>query len=231
MIRLLEVSKRFGNKDALRRISLTLNRGEVLGLLGRDGAGKSTTLRILSGIIRPTAGEIVRPPDFQIKVGYLPDEPFAFDYLTGREMLSFKASLHQIPREATQPKIRNYLQLFGMETQADSLIKTYSRCMRRKTALIGSLMSDPAYWILDEPTESLDPKTIQVLEDLITSGRAGRRAILMSTRNLPFAESVCDRLILLNRGNMAFHGTPDELRARRRVTSALEDICFQLVSA
>lgn len=231
MIRLVQVTKRFGGKEALKQVDLTLERGEIIGLIGHNGAGKTTTLRLIAGILDPSEGTIQRPENFKAELGYLPDEPFAFDYLTGEEMLYFIASLYQLPKDRIQPKVRYYLQLFELEKQADHLIKTYSRGMRRKTALIGSLLHEPAYWLLDEPTESLDPVAIRVLKDLIKNARADNRGVVVSTHQLTLAESLCDRLVILRNGSVVFAGTMDELRARAASTASLEDIYFSLVSS
>ncbi len=231
MIRLAQVTKRFGTKEALKRVDLTLDRGEIVGLIGHNGAGKTTALRLMAGILDPCEGAIERPLDFRAQLGYLPDEPFAFDFLTGKEMLYFMAALYQLPEDAVQPKIRYYLQLFELDRQADQLIRTYSRGMKRKTALIGSMLHDPAYWLLDEPTESLDPLAIRNLKELIRFARAENRGVVVSTHQLPFAESLCNRLVLLNCGRVVFSGTMNELRARVASTTSLEDIYFSLVSS
>lgn len=206
MIRVKDLVKHYGRKPALNGISFTLRPGEVLALLGHNGAGKTTTLRLITMLLDATSGSIERPPDFKSRLGFLPDEPFLFEYLTGREMLYFMASLYNIPREEIRPRTQYFLQRFELEKAAGQLIVTYSRGMRRKISLIGSLLHDPAYWLLDEPTESLDPVAIRNLKDLIASRRQEHKAVLISTHQLAIAESVCDRLVLLNRGMVVFDG-------------------------
>jgi len=230
LIRLAQVTKRFGDREALRRVDLALQRGEVVALIGHNGAGKTTTLRLMAGLLDPSEGTIQRPENFKAEMGYLPDEPFAFDYLTGWEMLCFIASLYRLPKDEVQPRIRHYLKLFELDKQADRLIKTYSRGMKRKTALIGSLLHRPAYWLLDEPAESLDPVALRNLKELIRDARSKHRGIMVSTHDLFLAESLCDRLVILRSGSVVFSGTMDDLRARAAATS-LEEIYFNLVSS
>ncbi len=230
MICLRQITKRFGPKEALKEVTFALDRAEVVGLIGHNGAGKSTALRLMAGILEPSEGAIVRPSGYRSQLGYLRDEPFAFEYLTGREMLCFTGSLYQVPDELLQLRLESLLRLFELEKQADDLIKTYSRGMKRKTALIGSLLHDPAYWLLDEPTESLDPAAIRNLRTLIGRRRSANCGILVSTHQLAFAESLCDRVILLNHGRIVFAGTLDELRQGFGGDASLEDIYFDLVA-
>ncbi len=206
MIRVKDLVKHYGRKPALNGISFTIRPGEVLALLGHNGAGKTTTLRLIAGLLDENSGSIERPPDFKTKLGFLPDEPFLFEYLTGREMLYFMAGLYRIPRGEIRRRTQYLLQRFELDKAADQLIVAYSRGMRRKISLIGSLLHDPAYWVLDEPTESLDPMAICCLKDLIASRRQENKAVLISTHQLAIAESVCDRLVLLNRGMIVFDG-------------------------
>jgi len=213
MIRIQNLKKCYGTKEALKGISFEIRRGEVLALLGHNGAGKTTTLRVIATLSDPTEGSVEHPQDFKSMLGFLPDEPFLFDYLTGREMLHFMASLYRIPRAEVPLRAQHYLELFELARQADQLINTYSRGMRRKISLIGSLLHDPVYWLLDEPTESLDPVAIKNLKDLIASRKADNRAILISTHQLALAEAICDRLIILNQGSIVFEGPVSNLDA------------------
>lgn len=231
MIRLTSTRKRFGAVEALKGISFTIRPGEVLGLLGHNGAGKTTTLRLITTLLDPTEGTIDRPPDFKRLLGYFPDDPFLFDYLTGREMLYFMASLYQITREAIQPRTQHLLELFELDKKADQLLVTYSRGMRRKISLAGSLLHDPFYWLLDEPTEALDPVAVRNLKDLIASRRQLNRAVVISTHQLALAETVCDRLVILNHGSLIFDGTLADLKERTPDHATLEDIYIQLVGA
>jgi ABC-2 type transport system ATP-binding protein len=231
LIRLTDIRKRFGTTEALKGVSFAIRPGEVLGLLGHNGAGKTTTLRLITTLLDPTEGTIDRPPDFKRLLGYFPDDPFLYDYLTGREMLHFMASLYRISREAIQPRTQYLLELFELDKKADQLLVNYSRGMRRKISLAGSLLHDPVYWLLDEPTEALDPVAIRNLKELIKSRRELNRAVVISTHQLALAETVCDRLAILDHGNLIFDGTLENLRERTPEHATLEDIYIQLVGA
>lgn len=224
------VTKCFGAKTAVQRLTFTLARGEVVALLGHNGAGKTTTLRLAASLLDPTEGEITRPPQFKAQLGYLRDEPALFDYLTGREMLQFVAALYQIPRRLVDCRARHLIELFELERHADRLVHTYSRGMRRKLALVMALQHDPAYWLLDEPTEALDPVAARTLKQLMMTGRNEGRGILISTHQMALAESLCDRLVILHRGACVFDGPLAKLQERTEGTASLEDIYFNLVS-
>ncbi|MGD0308576.1 MAG: ABC transporter ATP-binding protein [Acidobacteriota bacterium] len=225
MIRVRDLTKHFGRKAALNGISFTLHPGEVLALLGHNGAGKTTTLRLITTLLDPTSGSIDRPANFKLQIGFLPDEPFLFDYLTGREMLHFTASLYRVSAEDIRRRTEFYLRMFELQKVADQLIVSYSRGMRRKISLIGSLLHDPIYWLLDEPTESLDPVAIRNLKDLIASRKREDKAVLISTHQLAIAEAVSDRLVVLNQGSIVFEGPLHALE------TPLEDFYLAISSA
>ncbi len=231
MIQLSQVTKRFGRKEALKSITFELKPGEVVGLLGHNGAGKTTTLRLMIGLLDPSTGSISRPSNFRSATGYLPDQPFLFEYLTGREMLNFVAALYGIPLPVAEQRLCSLLSSFEMEPQADRLLKGYSRGMRRKISLIGSVLHDPLYWLLDEPTESLDPVAVKTLKDLITMRRNRGGAVMISTHNLAVAESLCDRILVLHEGSLLLSGTMGTLGAMGRSTVCLEDLYIRLLSS
>ncbi len=230
MIQLSQVTKQFGCKEALKSVTFELTPGEVVGLLGHNGAGKTTTLRLMIGLLDPSAGSITRPANFRSVTGYLPDQPFLFEYLTGREMLEFMAALYGLPRLETEQRLRNLLSSFEMEMHADRLLKGYSRGMRRKISLIGSILHEPVYWLLDEPTESLDPVAVKTLKDLIRMRRNQGGAIMISTHNLAVAESLCDRILVLHEGSLLLSSTMVQLRVSGKGAPCLEDLYTRLLS-
>ncbi len=222
MIRVINLKKEYGKTAALKGISFEVRQGEAVALLGHNGAGKTTTVRLIATLLEPDGGMIERPPDFKSLLGFLPDNPFLFEYLTGREMLQFMARLYKVPRAEAEIRVGHYLDLFELREYADRLITSYSRGMRRKISLIGSLLHDPIYWILDEPAESLDPTAVKNLKDLIGHQKARNRAVLLSTHQLALVESVCDRLLILNRGTIVCSSDTSG--------AALEDLYLQCAS-
>lgn len=238
MIRIRNLVKRFGTRVILKDISFDVRRGEVLGLLGRGGAGKTTAIRVMATVLDPTAGAVevddadipVLPArrGFKARIGYFPDDPFVFDYLTGREMLYFMATLYQVPHEDIASRASYYLRMMDMDRCADNLMRTYSRGMRRKVSLIGSLLHQPLYWFLDEPTEALDPSAVRHLKGLVQRARAQNRSVVVATRDLALAESMCDRILVMDRGAVIFDGGVPELRCRTAAPVSLEDVFLHL---
>ena len=239
MIQLSRVGKRFGRREALRAVSFSVRRGEVVGLLGHNGAGKSTTLRLIATILTPTEGRIeVLDPDVEItpdarhfkqRLGYLPDEPFLYPFLTGLEMLRFTASLYDVPHDAAEDRIRHYAAILEISESAKQLVSTLSRGTRRKVSLACALLHSPLYLLLDEPTESLDPVAIRVLKEIVSDYKRSNRAVLLSTHHLELAEALCDRVVILHRGVVVFHGTLGGLRrAAGAAASTLEEIYCRL---
>lgn len=239
MIRLEDVHLHYGSIDALKGVSFGIRRGEILGLLGHNGAGKTTSMRLICGLLAPSSGRIeiddpaipITPDrrEFKARLGYCPEEPFHFPYLSGREMLHFLGCLYGKPPSYLAPRISSLLERFDLRSSADRLIHSYSRGMKRKLSILGSMLHEPDYWILDEPTESLDPVAIRTLKDMSREFRDARRAVVISTHQLALAESLCDRLVILHQGSVIFDGTMETLRhASFSEFSSLEDIYVSL---
>jgi ABC-2 type transport system ATP-binding protein len=239
MIRLNSLHVRYGRTEALKGVRFDVHRGEILGVLGHNGAGKTTTLRTLCGLITPVSGgvEILDPsiadsPDrmeFKLRLGFCPDEPFQFPYLSGREMLSFMGSLYRMDPAAMNSRIDALLARLTLTTDANRMIHSYSRGMKRKLAIAGSILHEPDYWILDEPAESLDPVALHNFKRLAREVRDLNRAVVISTHQLSLAETLCDRLVILHQGATVFDGSIESLkRTVFAEVSSLEEIYFSL---
>ncbi len=229
--------KRFGDKLAVNDVSFEVKGGEIFGFLGPNGAGKTTTIKILVGLLQPTAGSVrvggydVQQQPLQAKAasGYVPDTPNLYAKLTGRELLRFVGDLYNLERRQTAQRIDDLLRMFDLAAAAEDTIDSYSHGMQQKTALAAALMHDPKVLVLDEPTVGLDPKSARLIKDILRQMAERGAAVFLSTHILEIAERMCDRIGIINRGELIAAGTMDELRARDRSGEAsLEDIFLSL---
>jgi ABC-2 type transport system ATP-binding protein len=229
-----QLQKCYGNTLAVHDINLTVYPGEIVGFLGPNGAGKTTTIKMLVGLLRPSAGmariggfDVQREPlHAKALLGYVPDQPYLPEKLTAREFLQFIAGLYRM--DATQAAQRGdeWLRLFGLEQHGDDLLGSYSHGMRQKAALAGALLHEPRAFFLDEPTVGLDPRSARLIKDLLRSVAEQGTAVFMSTHILEIAERMCDRVFIINQGEIIAAGTQEELRAGR--SASLEDIFLAL---
>ncbi|HEX6509909.1 MAG TPA: ABC transporter ATP-binding protein [Chloroflexota bacterium] len=229
--------KRYGSFPAVDGLSLAVRRGEVFGLLGPNGAGKTTTVTMCCGLLRPTSGSITiggldlhrDPIAAKRLIGYLPDEPYLYDKLTGREFVTFMANLYGTTHDLERRR-EQLLQFFSLLDAADDLTAGYSHGMKQKTALCGMLIHEPQILFLDEPTVGLDPRSAHQLKDMLRSLADAGRGVVLSTHILEIAQAICDRVGILNHGRIIALGTIDELRRSIQAPSgeSLEDIFLQL---
>lgn len=234
-IAIRELTKRFGDVRAVSGLNLSVRYGEIFGFLGPNGAGKTTTMRMIAALLRPTSGSIhvaginvlADPLAAKRAVGFVPESPFLYEKLTGREFLSFSGSLFDVA--GAGPQVERLLRLFDLTDRGDDLIESYSRGMRQKIGLAGVLLHEPAVLLLDEPTNALDPRSARTVKDLLTALRAQGRAVLLSTHVLEIAEHLCDRVAIVDKGRLVAAGTLAELRQRTGDGAAnLEDLFLTL---
>jgi ABC-2 type transport system ATP-binding protein len=235
MIRLERLTKRFGSFTAVDAIDLHVPRGELFGFLGPNGAGKTTSLRMIAGILKPTAG-VVRiggvdmsadPIAAKAKLGFIPDRPFIYEKLTGSEFLRFVAGLYGQEGTVIEHRGRELLALFDLEDWRDELVETYSHGMRQKLIVSSAFIHRPEVIVVDEPHVGLDPKSIKILRDLFKEYVRRGHTIMMSTHTLEAAESLCDRIAIINGGSIVAWGTMAELRAGAK-GGDLEEIFLRL---
>jgi ABC-2 type transport system ATP-binding protein len=219
------LSKRFTTVEAVKEVSLQVERGEIFGFLGPNGAGKTTTIRMLVGLLRPTSGEIrlggfslrKEPVEAKRIVGFIPDRPFIYEKLTGREFLRFIAGLYDVfGRDARglADRIDLLLEFFQLAEWGDELVEAYSHGMKQRLVMASALLHDPEVIIVDEPLVGLDPKGARLLKNLFTQRASEGGAIFMSTHTLAAAEELCDRIAIIQDGEIIAQGTLDELRAK-----------------
>ena len=237
MILLESLTKKYGAFTAVDSISLEVARGELFGFLGPNGAGKTTTLRMIAGILRPTAGSVriagvdlaTDPVRAKSKLGYIPDRPFIYEKLTGMEFLHFVAGLFEQEGAQVDHRARELLAVFDLEDWRDELVESYSHGMRQKLIIASAFVHRPDVIVVDEPMVGLDPKAAKTLKDLFREYTRRGHTIMMSTHTLEVAQSLCDRVAIIQRGEIRACGTVDELRTAGEAGSErLEDIFLRL---
>ncbi len=217
MILFERVSKRFGRITALEDVDFRVRRGEVFGLLGENGAGKTTALRILCGVLKPSSGRVVvngvevsrEPKRVRRMIGYLPEEPSMYERMSAEGLLRFFAGLYGV--EDADERIGRLLDMVGLGERAHSKISTFSKGMRQRLSIARALLHEPEVLVLDEPTSGLDPLSARELRRLIAK-MSERRTVVLCTHYLQEAEELCHRVGILHRGRLAACGTPEELR-------------------
>lgn len=229
MIVVDRVSKYYGSKAAVANMSFRIDEGECIGFLGLNGAGKSTTLRLLSCLLLPTSGRITvrgidaeeQPNEIRKLIGYLPDRPPVYGEMTVRQYLKFVASLRGLEGEKFKARADEVIATCGLKEVADDLISTLSHGYQQRVGIAQAIVHDPALLILDEPIQGLDPVQIVEMREMIRNLR-GRHTILLSTHILSEIEQTCDRILMLHNGQVEAQGTEDELVAMYKTGGALE---------
>jgi ABC-2 type transport system ATP-binding protein len=216
---------------ALDRLTLEVGRGEIFGFLGPNGAGKTTTLKLLTGLIYPTEGTariLGRPIDnvaTRASIGYLPENPYFYDYLSGRELLEYTAALFGIPKRNARARTDDLLDLVGLERdRADRQLRKYSKGMLQRIGIAQALVNEPEIVFMDEPMSGLDPIGRREIRDLLLALRAKNKTVFFSSHILSDVEALCDRAAILSRGRLLRSGTVQELAGAQ--DSALELIAI-----
>ena len=238
MIRTEGLTKRFGEKVAVANLNLDIAEGEFFCFLGPNGAGKTTTIKMLTGLIRPTSGvailggyDIEKEPVATKKLlGYIPDHPFLYEKLTGREFMRFVAGLFQMKGNHLDERSDELLELFEILDVADQLIENYSHGMRQKLSFASCFLHEPKIVIIDEPWVGLDPKNIRFVKDYLKERTREGLTVLMSTHTLGIAEEVADRIGIIHLGNLLHVGTVSEIMKLAEEAGTLEEVFLELTS-
>ena len=221
MIEFQDVSKTYGATQALKDLNLSIQEGQIVGLIGHNGAGKSTTIKSLVSVINPTSGKILvdgfdlasHPLRIKQKIGYVADSPDLFLRLTAQEFWDLVAASYGLNSQDYEKRLVDLLGLFDFADHRYEVIETFSHGMRQKVFVIGALLSDPDIWVLDEPMTGLDPQAAFDLKQLMRAHAGKGKTVLFSTHVLEVAEQLCDRLAILKKGELIFYGTVAELKA------------------
>ena len=237
MIELKALTKRYGSFTAVDAIDLQVPKGELFGFLGPNGAGKTTTLRMIAGILRPSSGTVhiggidvtADPMTAKAKLGYIPDRPYIYEKLTGSEFLRFVAGLYSQNGKVIEHRGRELLALFDLEEWRDELVESYSHGMKQKLIISSAFIHKPEVIVVDEPMVGLDPKAARILKDLFREYTNRGHTIMMSTHTLEVAETMCDRIGIIQGAKIRALGTMDELRASSESgAEGLEEIFLKL---
>ena len=236
MISITNVTKRYGPKVAVEELSLDVPAGELFAFLGPNGAGKTTTIKMLCGLLFPTSGTVTvggfdlatRGDQARALISYVPDQPFLYEKLTGREFLQFTADLYGMSAEHSREKIAEVVELFHLDEFADDLTERYSHGMRQRTVFAAALVHEPKLLIADEPTVGLDPKSVRELKTLLRELAETGTTVFLSTHTLDIAEELADRIGIIDRGRLLGCGTLQDLRKQAAMDGSLEDLFLKI---
>lgn len=238
MIKIDMVSKSYvKNKKAVDNLSIEINNNEIFGFLGSNGAGKTTTIKMMTGILSLDEGDIYidgysiknNPIEAKNRFGYVPDNSDIIWRLKGIEYLNFLADVYKIDNKTRKQRIEKYCEIFDLNETITNYISTYSRGMKQKLLLIGSLIHQPQNWILDEPIVGLDPIIAHKLKDLMKNTAKEGKSVFFSTHILEIVSQLCDRVGIINKGKLIFIGTINELQTLKNQKGTLEDLFLELI--
>ncbi|MBI4418322.1 MAG: ABC transporter ATP-binding protein [Ignavibacteriales bacterium] len=237
MIHIENVTKKFGSFVAVDDLSVTVERGELFGFLGPNGAGKTTTIKMIAGLFTPTSGKILidghdtvkEPLDAKKALAYIPDQPFLYDKLTGREFLYFVGGLFRIDKEKLVHSIESLIEHFEIGDWVDKRTEDYSQGMRQRITIVAGLLHDPKVLVIDEPMVGLDPRGGRIVKDMLKQKSREGVAVFMSTHSLQMAEELCDRIGIIKNGRLIFADTQQKLEAyKQQYDGKFESVFLEL---
>jgi len=238
VIELVHLVKKFGDLVAVNDVTLTIPRGEFFAMLGPNAAGKTTTLKILAGLMKPTAGHArvcgfdvqTQPLEARRRVAYVPDFPFLYEKLTPREFFRFIGQLFQMGDALIAANAQELIGRFHLGGFADLPLESLSHGTRQRVAIVSALLHDPEVFVIDEPMVGLDPQHARIVKDTLKERSRVGMTMLMSTHELSVAEEMADRIGIINGGKLIAVGTRDELRKQSGASGPLEDIFLALTA-
>ena len=228
MIKVNNVTKKYGNFTAVDNISFQINDGEIVGLLGPNGAGKSTTMNMITGFIEPTEGQIYigdyeiskKPKKAKAQIGYMPENVPLYTDLTVKEFVNYMADLKMVPKKEKLESIPKILKDTGLTEVQNKLIKNLSRGYKQRVSMAGSLVGNPKVLIFDEPTVGLDPKQITDIRSLIKS-LGQKHTVIISSHILSEVSQICEKVIIINKGKIVAEDTPNHLEEKVRDNNSI----------
>ncbi len=235
MIKLVNLTKRYGKLTAVNGINLEVAQGEVFGFLGPNGAGKTTTIKMMAGLLQPTSGSALiggydvqqEPLKAKFITGFIPDRPFLYEKLTATEFMHFVAKLYDMNGPRT--RVSELLNLFGLSEWADELVENFSHGMKQRLVMASSLLHKPQVLVVDEPMVGLDPRGARLVKDIFKDLASTGVTIFMSTHTLEIVEQMCTRVAIINKGGIIAEGSVEDLgRMAQMPSSHLEPIFLRL---
>ena len=239
MIEIKNVTKSYDKESkAVNAINLQINNNEIFGFLGPNGAGKTTTIKMITGIIKPSNGEVYidgisikeKPLEAKKNFSYVPDSPDMFLRFTGLEYLNFMADVYKVDGSIRKDKIKELAERFEMTKALGDKIQSYSHGMRQKIVVMGVILHNPKVWILDEPLTGLDPKSAFILKEMMREHADAGNTVLFSTHVLEVAEKLCDKVAIINKGQLIYSGSIDNMRTEFKANESLEEMFLELTN-
>jgi ABC-2 type transport system ATP-binding protein len=238
MIELARLVKKFGDLTAVNDISLTIPRGEFFAMLGPNAAGKTTTLKMLAGLMKPTSGFArvcgfdmqTQPLEARRRIAYVPDFPFLYDKLTAWEFFRFTGQLFQMADARIEANAQELIPRFHLTDFVNRPLEGLSHGTRQRVAIVSALLHEPEVFVIDEPMVGLDPQHARVVKDVFKERSRAGVTVLVSTHQLSIAEEMADRIGIINGGKLIAVGTRDELRKQSGSSGQLEEIFLSLTA-
>jgi len=238
MIELENITKRFGTKVAVDNLDLKMEAGELFAILGPNGAGKTTTIKMITGLLRADEGSIrvcgkdilKEPVAAKQHISYIPDEPYLYEKLSGREFLEFVGRMYRMDREDVEKKVADLSKCLALGDFIDDLSEQYSHGMKQRVVIASALLHDPKVIVVDEPMVGLDPKSARVVKDLLGGLTENGTTIFMSTHTLGVAEELADRIGIMAHGRMIALGTLSELQSLSGGEQGLEESYLRITA-
>lgn len=237
MLQIKNIVKKFGSFTAVNGINVNIQQGELYGFLGQNGAGKTTTIKMIAGIYAPTSGSISingidiskNPVKAKLQIGYVPDQPYLYDKLTGREFLYFSGGLYNLDKKTIQNKIDELVDILNIESWLDKRTEEYSQGMRQRITIASALLHDPKLIVLDEPMVGLDPQSAVLVKKILNQKVSEGASVFVSTHSLSFAEEVCSRIGIIKAGVMIYEDKREAIETiKANLNSNFEEVFLEL---
>lgn len=239
MIEIRNLTRKYGDRLAVDQLTLEVRAGEVLAFLGPNGAGKTTTIKTIVGLLLPSSGQVhvcgldvvTQPQEASRHIGYVPDQPYLYEKLSGREFLQFTAEMYGLSADVARQNIERNIEAFQLAEFVDRLAESYSHGMKQRVIFASAMVHSPPVLVVDEPMVGLDPRSMRIVKTLLREQATSGAAVFLSTHTLSVAEEIADRIGIIDHGKLQFLGTMQELRQKvQQADSNLEELFLSLTA-